>query len=289
MSHPAPTDLMSFSTERVQRYYDRHTHAFVAFGQGGRLGAMHRAIEAPGVNSKDAAFHYLEDQIIGLLRERPARGSPPHVLDLGCGVGGSVCYIARHVDAMATGVTLSATQAALGRARIARLGLSHRVQIIEGDYAAVPASVPPADVVFAIESFVHAPDPAAFFAECRRLVRPDGALVICDDFTRGVNSEQARAAVRRFRRGWHVNTLLSSRELHAMAADAGFAHSSTTDLSAYIDVGRPRDRVIGLLAGVAERLPWRPSRLDPWLGGSALQQCLRHGWIGFDLVVYRPR
>jgi SAM-dependent methyltransferase len=278
---------MRFGTDLVRRYYEQHTRTFVAFGQGGSLGAMHRAVAGPGVTTKAQAFHYVEDMIAAVARRLAPGVSPAHVIDLGCGVGGSLCYLAGHLPIVGTGITLSATQARLARERIAAAGLSGRLKIIAGDFTDVPEEILPADLVFAIESFVHAPDAARFFAQWRRLVRPGGALVICDDFRRPMAGAEATAAIERFCRGWHVNTLLEPKELHALARAAGFEHESTTDLTPFVDIGRPRDRLVDLLAGPIERLPWRWSRLDPWLGGSALQNCLRNGWLGYDFVVFR--
>jgi tocopherol O-methyltransferase len=248
---------------------------------------MHRAVVGPGVKTKAAAFRYVEDLIIDIARRVGAGDGVQRVVDLGCGVGGSLCYIAEHLPVLGTGITLSPTQAALARERIAAAGLSDRLTIVVGDYSRVSSDVARVDVVFAIESFVHAPDATRFFDQCARLVRPGGALVICDDFRRGAVGAQAMAAIDRFRRGWHVNTLLEPDDLRALAAGAGFEHESTVDLSAHVDIGRGRDRIVDALAGPIERLPWRWSRLDPWLGGSALQTCLRNGWLGYDLVVFR--
>jgi SAM-dependent methyltransferase len=278
---------MKFGTDLVRRYYERHTRTFVRFGQGGSLGAMHRAVAGPGVTSSADAFHYVEEMIAAVARRLPLKGSPTHVIDLGCGVGGSLCYLANRLPIVGTGVTLSPTQALLARERVAAAGLSDRLTILTGDFTDVPAEVASADLVFAIESFVHAPDPASFLAQCHRLLRPGGALVICDDFRRAAAGPSATDTIERFRAGWHVNTLLEPGELQALARTAGFEHESTTDLSPYVTIGRPRDRLVDLLARPIERLPWRWSRLGPWLGGSALQACLRQGWIGYDLVVFR--
>ena len=278
---------IAFTTDLIRRYYERHTRTFVAFGEGGSLGAMHRAVVGPGVQTKAAAFRYVEDLIIDTARRIGAREGPQRVVDLGCGVGGSLCYIAQQLPVVGMGITLSPTQAALAQERVAAAGLSDRLTIIAGDYTTVPSDVARADLVFAIESFVHAPDALRFFDQCARLVRPGGVLVICDDFRRGAVGAQAAATIDRFRRGWHINTLLEPGDLRALAAGAGFDHESTVDLSAYVDIGRRRDRIVDALAGPIERLPWRWSRLDPWLGGSALQACLRHGWLGYDLVVFR--
>ena len=57
-----------FATDEVQRYYDRHTDRFVAYGQGGAYGAIHRAVWGPGTRSRSDAFRYVESQI-GALGE----------------------------------------------------------------------------------------------------------------------------------------------------------------------------------------------------------------------------
>jgi SAM-dependent methyltransferase len=279
--------MTRFGTDLIRRYYERHTRTFVTFGQGGSLGAMHRAVVGPGVATRADAFRYVEDRILALVEGPFTRGTPPHMIDLGCGVGGSLGYIAGRLPVTATGITVSPTQAQIAGRRLVEAGLGDRVRIIAGDFAEVPDDVAPADVVFAIESFVHAPDAGRFFAQCRRLVRSGGALVICDDFLRAAESAEAAAAIERFCRGWHINTLLAPEDLHALAVAAGFEHESTTDLSPYLELGRLRDRIVDALAGPIERLPWRWSRLDPWLGGGALQTCLRNGWLGYDLVVFR--
>lgn len=93
------------------------------------------------------------------------------------------------------------------------------------------------------------------------------------------------AAIERFRRGWHINTLLTSDELQATASAAGFAHESTHELSSYLELRRPRDRVIAALVAPAGWLPWRWTHLDPLLGGTALQTCLANGWIEYEVAV----
>jgi tocopherol O-methyltransferase len=202
-------------------------------------------------------------------------------------VGASLCCLAEQLPGMTgTGVTLSPVQARIASRRIAAAGMSDRVTCIEGDYTDLPASVRQGDFAYAIESFVHGPDPVRFFEQCRRLLRPGGLLAICDDFRRPTLDSRAASAIARFRRGWHINTLLDSAELIRLARDAGFAHRSTADLSRYLELDRPRDRAIAVLAAATGWMPPMWSRFGPLLGGSALQQCLKRGWIGYDLVVF---
>jgi SAM-dependent methyltransferase len=280
--------MAQFSADAVREYYDRNTRAFVARGEGGSAGAIHRAVWGPGVRTRDEAFHYVEDRIIELVRRLPLDVESPHVVDLGCGVGASLAYIARHLPGVTgTGVTLSAVQARLAADRIATLGLARRVTCLEADFCSLPSALKPADVAYAIEAFVHASSPRRFLAECRKIVPPNGVLAICDDFRRRGVEPPAQRAVERFRRGWRVNALLYPDELTALAQEAGFRHESTADLTPYLELDRPRDRAVGLLVKLVGWLPVGNSSLGSLIGGDALQQCLASGWLGYDFVVLR--
>ena len=275
-----------FDKAQVRGYYDRHTATFLRYGQGGSTGAIHRAVWGPGVETRAGAFHYVEDFMIDQLRGALPSLSEPSVIDLGCGVGGSLCYLAERLPVRGAGVTLSPVQARLAAERVRNAGLDERIRCVEGDYTDPGLDLPPADLAYAIESFVHGADPAGFFAQCARVVRPGGLLLICDDVLRPSPHRSARRTVDRFRRGWRVNTLLDREALRALAVNAGFEHRSTRDLTPFLELGRPRDRAIGLLAALVGWLPVHGS-VGHLTGGSALQTCLRRGWIGYDLALFR--
>ena len=281
--------MPQFDTAQVRNYYDRHTSEFLTLGQGASLGALHRAVWGPGTHTRQDAFRYVEDQIEEHLRavaERDAVVSP-HVVDLGCGVGASLCRLAERLDIRGTGVTLSPVQARLAERRIAESGLSDRVRCIEGDFCDLPSACEIADLVYAIESFVHGPDPTRFFAQCAQIIRPDGLLIICDDVRRPSAGRAADRTVERFCRGWHINSLLHRSELQQLASAAGFEHVSTIDLTPYLELSRPRDKAIALLVGLVGWVPAISDRLDYLVGGSALQTCLSRRWVGYELAVFR--
>ena len=281
--------MPQFDTAQVRAYYDRHTAQFVSFGQGGHLGAIHRAVWGPGTGSQESAFRYIENQIAGHLSdltERDGSGTP-HVIDLGCGIGSSLCTLAERLDIRGTGVTLSPVQAQLAQRRIAEAGQSGRIRCIEADYCDLRNDCDTADLAYAIESFVHGPDPERFITECARIIRPGGLLIICDDFRRPVTDPIAVRTIDRFCRGWHINSLLHSSELRELAGAAGFDHHSTVDLTEYLELGRPRDKAIALLVGLFGWIPAVSNRFDHLVGGSALQTCLSRRWIGYELAVFR--
>jgi SAM-dependent methyltransferase len=278
--------MRSVDVEQVRRFYDRHTPAFVSFGQRGSDGAIHRAVWGPGTSSRRQAFRYVEGRIAELIQRLPPSFEASHVVDLGCGVGASLCYLAERLPVWGTGITVSPVQARIAERRIHAAGLSDRIRCLEGDFCDLPRDVAPADLAYAIESFVHGSNPSSFFAQCRRLVRPGGLLVICDDFKRPTG-DAAAGTIERFCRGWQVNTLLERGDLRALARDAGFEHESTDDLSPYLEIRRVRDRLGQAMLRLFGSLPLVATRFDYLWGGSALQTCLERGWIGYDLARFR--
>jgi cyclopropane fatty-acyl-phospholipid synthase-like methyltransferase len=274
-----------FDAADIRQYYDRHSASFVRFGQG--RGAIHRAVWGEGTRSREEAFHYVDDRIAALVRRFASRFPDVHVVDLGCGVGASLCYLAERMPIRGTGITLSPAQAAMASRVIDRAGLSGRVECVQGDYCDLPSALERADVAYAIESFVHAPDPERFFRQCRRLLKPGGVLVVCDDVRRDDGTVAAAGRIDEFMRGWHVNTLLNRDSLVRLAGDAGFEHESTEDLTPLLEIDRVRDRAIAAAVALLRWVPFTRARFDYVIGGDALQACLARGWIGYELSVFR--
>jgi cyclopropane-fatty-acyl-phospholipid synthase len=75
------------------------------------------------------------------------------LLDIGCGWGSLVRHAAERYGVRAVGVTLSAPQAELARARISEAGLSHRCQVRVADYREV--SDGPYDKVASVGMYEH--------------------------------------------------------------------------------------------------------------------------------------
>ena len=277
-----------FPSRAVRAYYDANTGAFVRHGQGGALGAIHRAVWGPGVSTREQAFRYVEDLLVRAIDDLQLN-RPAQVIDLGCGIGASLTYLAHQRDIRGTGITLSPEQTRIGRERVELLRLADRVRIVEGDYCAVPADTATADVAYAIESFVHGPSPAQFFAEAARVLCPGGRLVICDDVRTDLDRATAAHTIEQFTRGWHVNSLMTAAEWRTHAAHAGFVHLSTLDLTPYLELNRPRDRMIAVLIRPIDWMPRLSPRLAALVGGSALQRGLSKGWIAYHCASFQRR
>lgn len=280
--------MATYSADEVRRYYDDNTRSFLALGHGGSIGAIHRAVWGPGVTHREQALSYVDQAIVEQVRDLRGKAKTPHLVDLGAGVCGSLCRIAKQLPITGTGITLSPVQVDLAKSFIEKRGLRERVDCLQGDYCALPESLQTADVAFAIESFVHGTDSARFFEQCARLVRPGGLLILCDDFlARDDLRDNAHASrwLKRFQHGWHVNTLISELEVKRLASAAGFRPGPTRDFSPFLELGRPRDIAIAALIRCFGWLPWKSTYFRMLYGGHALQLSLKRGWIKYLMLV----
>ena len=273
----------SYNPQQIAQYYDDNTARFLSLGGSGDVAAIHRAIWAPGVTTQAQAFGFLNQLVANALQPAlPEETGAARVLDLGCGVGGTATLVAQTLDVQVTGVTLSPAQVQLAQQRAEALGLASRVNFALGSFSAMP-ELPASHGAYAIESFVHADDAAGFFTMAAKHLLPGARLVLCDDFLNPPHTAEAKACVARFRRGWHLNTLLSEEDTCALAQSAGFRLVEVQDLSAH-------------LRGFHPLLLWAVSTLTrvplPWAywhnlaGGTALQRCVKKGWTRYLALIW---
>ena len=96
------------------------------------------------------------------------------IVDLGCGTGRFSEGLARRFDACVVGIDPSAKMLTQAREK-RRLP---RVHYQRGSAEAIPLASGAADVIFMSMSFHHFSDPESAAHECRRVLRPGGAVVV---------------------------------------------------------------------------------------------------------------
>jgi SAM-dependent methyltransferase len=266
-------------------YYDRlarWTAAAQRFGYGGghdRL-TVHRALADPRAGGRPTVTR-LHDVLLTALSAPPTG----HVLDAGCGLGGTMLDLARRCPARFTGLTLSERQAAVARAAVAKAGLAGRIAIEVGTYDAPPPG--PFDLAIAVEALAHSPHPETSIGAIAARLAVHGRLAIVDDMP------EPRARGTRdlawFQAGWRVPVLAGADELKAMLTRHGLAIVADRDLTNEL---RPRTlaRIAQLekLNRVLRR--FAPSAglrelLDSYRGGLALERLYRFGLMRYRLIV----
>ena len=262
---------------RVRRYYERNTRRFLRFGQGGRLQAIHRAVRHPEAVDP---FRFQESHILNLLETHEADS----VMDLGCGVGSSLVWLADHRPGRYFGITLSPLQAGLANRIINGRGIIIRAgSYLDSDsYDDLPDQVG-RSVFYGIESWLHCPNPGELFLRICERTRDGDIFAICDDFLTGPpGTPKSRRIIDDFREGWHAYNLITPEEADDIAERAGFRLLNDLDLTKWLDIDRPRDRFIA--AAVPLLKPFQSASAPWWqnlLGGNALRRSLKSGLIRY--------
>jgi len=279
--------------ENVARYYDRNTSRFIRFGGGAGALAIHRELWGPGVRSAADAKRYVNRLIGDEIPSAPSETTT--VLDLGCGVGGTLFELAdRFRSGHMHGVTISQAQHELASAWAIRLGLADRCSFHVGDFHDLRSSTlhpeARADAVVAVESFAHSSDPAAFFRTAAHKLGAAGRLILVDDFlatTRPGLTPRGAGVIDRFERGWRLGTLMTADEAAKAAENAGLRQTGDRDLTPLVRLGRPRDRAIAVLAPVLHGLGLASVPFcGNMIGGNALQQGLREGVLSYRMLTF---
>ncbi|WP_308190683.1 methyltransferase domain-containing protein [Streptomyces sp. HPF1205] len=186
--------------------------------------------EVPGVNGADR--HAATDRLVRELVAFAGVPSGSRVLDVGCGIGGPALHLAGPMGCAVEGITLSARQAARANEKARDAGVADRARFHRLDALATGYPDEAFDVVWALESLMHIPDRAAFFAEALRLLAPGGILAVATWSVRtGELDEAERDLVEQILRHQVMPGFSSLDEHEQLARAAGFADVASVDWS----------------------------------------------------------
>lgn len=103
-----------------------------------------------------------------------------HLLDVGCGLGGTSRFVADRYKVRVTGVDLTAENIAAGRALCEWVGLADRITLHQGNALSLTFENGTFDGAYMMHVGMNIEDKAALFAEIHRVLRPKGVFGVYD-------------------------------------------------------------------------------------------------------------
>lgn len=164
---PAPPAAVASHYDALDRWYRR------IWGDH-----VHHGLFATRDEHPESAARRLVEHVA----ELGGMGPGSVVADIGCGYAAAGRQLTTERGAQVVGFTLSEAQAAYART------CTPPVDVRVGDWMANDLDDASCDMAMAIESLSHMPDKPAAFAQCARVLRPGGRLVVCDWLARGRQS-----------------------------------------------------------------------------------------------------
>jgi ubiquinone/menaquinone biosynthesis C-methylase UbiE len=166
-----------------------------------------------------------------------ATGDGQHVLDVGCGLGGTVASLnERFTGLKLTGLNIDARQLDYAREHVTPRP-PNDIAWVEGDACRLPFEAPRFDVVLAVECVFHF-DRQLFFAEASRVLRPGGRLALSDfclapravEYLSAANLFDDEAIVASYGR---IDLRWSANEYRGLAQATGFRLVESRDITSH--------------------------------------------------------
>lgn len=163
-----------------------------------------------------------------------------NVLDIGCGGGRTLNHLASLAGhGQSVGIDHSTDAIAVAWKKNLKGIARGRVAVLLGSVSSMPFTEATFDLVTAVETYYFWPDIAADLAEVRRVMKPDGRLVIIAGMYRGSAFDQRNMKL--IKAGGM--RCFSVREFEATLQDAGFSNVAVRV--------EPRKGWIGVVSAVA--------------------------------------
>ncbi len=106
--------------------------------------------------------------------------SAHHILDVGCGLGGTARFLASTSGCRVTGIDLTPEYVETGRVLCSWVGLAERIDLHCGSAHAMPFEASHFDAAVMLHVGMNIEDKAGLFAEVNRVLRPGGVFGVYD-------------------------------------------------------------------------------------------------------------
>ncbi|GAB4211547.1 MAG: methyltransferase domain-containing protein [Synechococcales cyanobacterium] len=252
--------------QRIQRFYDASSGLWEqVWGEHMHHGYYGRDGLAP-TERRQAQI-----DLIDTLLSWAGVTTATQILDVGCGIGGSTLYLAQRYQAQAVGITLSPVQARRAQERAQERAHAYApgsnappITFQVADAMAMPFEDQRFDLVWSLESGEHMPDKARLLAECVRVLRPGGTLILATWCHRPLGDQpltpREQEALTQIYRLYHLPYVIALDEYQTLAQGLGLHELQAEDWS--VAVAPFWDAVIGSI--------WDPA---------VLWRVLRAGWM----------
>ncbi|WP_019507891.1 methyltransferase domain-containing protein [Pleurocapsa sp. PCC 7319] len=187
------------------------------------------------LDRRQAQIELIEELLVWAGYDR--HNVPQNIIDVGCGIGGSTLYLAQKFGSQATGITLSPVQVSRAQERAREAGLDERVRFEVANALEMPFADHTFDLVWSLESGEHMPDKTKFLAECYRVLKPGGKMILATWCHRETNSLAGEltpdeiAHLKEIYRVYCLPYVIALSEYRAIAQECGFKDIRADDWS----------------------------------------------------------
>lgn len=175
-------------------------------------------------------------QTLGALNQNAS------VMDIGAGYGGAARYLAKQFGCRIACLNLSEAQNERNRNLNEAQGLSHLIDVTDGNFEELPYEESMFDVAWSQDAILHSGDRRRVFEEVRRVLKPGGSFIFTDPMQ---SDDCPEGVLQPVLKRIHLNSLGSYGFYQQVARDLGFVEVEMIDFSEHLvtHYGRVRDEL----------------------------------------------
>ncbi len=174
--------------------------------------------------AESAGLQRAVERMVDVIAAPAGIGADHHVVDAGCGVGGTAIYLANKHGCAVTGVNVNRKQLEIANRKAADAGVEDRVRFGYADCSEhLPFDDGSIDAVVNIESACHYGDRGTFLREVFRILSPGGRIAAMDWMARDdLSGEEYEQHILPLCEPWMVSPLERQSTYTRLLAGAGF-------------------------------------------------------------------
>jgi tocopherol O-methyltransferase len=155
--------------EKIQRFYDLSSpHYLSIYGEH-----IHDGYYITGRESKKEA----QDNLVKLLAEKAKIKNGATVLDVGCGVGGSSIWMAKNLEAVTLGITISPVQVEIARKLAEEQKVNSQFILMDAEQMDFTQFF---EVIWVVAAMTHFQSQENFLERASRFLNKHGKFIIFD-------------------------------------------------------------------------------------------------------------
>lgn len=225
---------MTGNEEDVIRYYERFWSKSELWWETDKTLAIHLGYYEKGIRSHTDAVLHMNDLSWDLL-ELDAQ-KPVHILDAGCGVGGTSIYLAeKYPQVSFTGITIVPTHTIMAQRFADKRHVTHNTRFLLENYCQTSFPDDSFDGIIALESINYARSNEDLLKELYRVLKPGGRLVVIDGFR---TDKPIPSGLEKFYHIWLNGRALvdleSIHEFETCMSQQGFRNVTVRDISPHV-------------------------------------------------------
>jgi tocopherol O-methyltransferase len=224
-------------------------------------------------------------KLIEKLVEQAGIADGARVLDIGCGLGGSSLWLAKHLNCSVTGITISPVQAQIATEHARRESLSDQVSFLVMDANKLELDAESFDAVWIVECSEHLFDKEKFFRECSRMLKTNGRLALCTWLRAEDLSGNKQELVDAVCQGMLLPSMASMRETIAWITASGLHSITAHDITHHVEQTWVKCLEISNRPEIRTVLPLMDQRTKDFIASfTAMYQAYREGAMQYAMI-----